>query len=104
MRGSPKGSIGKVVDAKIKAGRPHGGGAATQVQNRQAKERKEQIKETARQAAQDRADILRAKLLSFNGPPNAGKAKKFNENAKRKGQERRLKAELRKAERKARRR
>jgi hypothetical protein len=103
--GPSRGSIGAVVKAKVKAGQPHGGGAATQVQARQAKSRKKQIKEAATQRAQDAADIRRAKMLSFNGPPNAGKANKFNQKAIAKGDARRLKKEIKKeikkAERKA---
>jgi len=98
-----RGSIGEVVKAKVKAGQPHGGGAATQVQARQAKARKKQIEEAARQKKQDEADVRRAKLLSLNGPPNAGKAKKFKADAIKKGDKRRLKQEIKKAERKAKR-
>lgn len=99
--GPSKGSIGAVVKAKVKAGQPHGKGAATQVQARQASARKKQIEETAAKKAQDEADIRRAKLLSFNGPPNAGKAKKFKADAIKAGDKRRLKKEIKKAERKA---
>lgn len=98
---SSKGSIGKVVTAKARAGKPHGGGAASQVQTRQAKQRKEQIKKDAKQRKQDAADVRRAKLLSLNGPPNAGKAKKFKTKAIAAGDKRRTKKAIKKAERKA---
>jgi len=95
--GPPKGSIGKVIEEKVKAGRPHGRGTATAVQARQAKARKKEIEAAAKQKKQDEADVRRAKLLALN-PPNAGKAKQFKAKAIKKGDKRRAK----KAERKAR--
>ena len=97
----PKGSISKVVTDKARAGKPHGGGAASDVQARQAKARKAQIKEDRKRKAQEARDIKRAKILSLNGPPNAGKSKKFNEKAIRKGDERRAKAAAKAAAKKA---
>jgi len=97
--GPTKGSIKQVVDAKIKAGQPHGTGAATQVQARQAKARKKEIQEAAKRRKQEERDIRRAKLIK--GPPNAGKAKKFNEKAIAAGDKRRAKAAAKKEARKA---
>lgn len=97
--GPSKGSIGKTIQDKVKAGEPHGTGAATQVQARKARARQKEIKEKLKQDKQDAADIRRAKLIK--GPPNAGKAKKFDEKAKAAGDKRRQKKELKKQIRKS---
>jgi len=99
--GPPKGSIGDTVNRKVKAGRPHGRGTASEVQARQAKARKKEIKEEKERKKQEAADIRRARLLALN-PPSAGKSAKFNAKAIKKGDKRREKKEQKKAERKAR--
>jgi len=97
--GPSKGSIGETVNAKIKAGKKFGGGSASKVQAAQAKARKKQIKEEAARKKQEARDIRRARLIK--GPPNAGKATKFNKKAIAAGDKRREKAALKKAIKKA---
>jgi len=100
---SSKGSIGKVVDAKVKAGRPHGRGTASEVQARQAKARKKEIEEDRKRKEQERKDIRRYNRLR-TPKTDPAKQKKNREKAIAAGEKRREKAAQRKAERKARRR
>lgn len=86
--GPSKGSIGKVIKGKVKAGQTHGTGSASAVQGRKAKDRKKEIEEEAERKKQEQRDIRRARLLAFN-PPSAAKSKKFEAKAIKKGNKRR---------------
>ena len=100
---TPKGSIKQTVNAKVKAGQPHGTGAATKVQRRQAKERSKQIKEEKARRKQEAADLRRYNMLRT---PTAkpGKQAKNKQKAIAAGEKRRAKQEARRAARRARRR
>jgi hypothetical protein len=93
--GPSKGSIGEVINKKVKAGQPYGTGSATKVQQRQAKARQKEIEEELARKKQEKKDIRKAKLL--RGPPNAGKAAKFNANAIARGDKGRAKKAAKKA-------
>ena len=75
------------------------------MQARQAKARKEQIKEERERKAKEEKFIRQAKRRALNGPPGAGKSQKFNAKAVEKGYKREAKkaaqAAAKKAERKA---
>ena len=99
--GPTKGSIGDVVKNKVAAGRPHGRGSASEVQARQAKERKKQIKEELKLKKQEKADIRRYNRLR-TPKTDPAKQKKNRQKAIAAGDKRRAKKEAKKAERKAR--
>ena len=99
--GPTKGSIGKVVGEKVKAGRPHGRGSATEVQARQAKARKKEIEEEKKRKKQEEADIRRYNRLR-TPKTDPAKQKKNRQKAIAAGDKRRAKAAAKKAARKAR--
>lgn len=92
-----RGSIGDTIRQKTAHVEKTRGRSASQIQAKKAKKRKKEIETAKKQKKQDERDIRRAKLLSFNGPPSAGKAAKFNKKAIEKGDKRRAKKAAKKA-------
>jgi hypothetical protein len=93
--GPTKGSIGETVKAKVKAGQPHGSGAATQVQARQAKARKKEIQEELARKKQEKKDLARYNLLR-TPKTDPAKQKKNKKKAIAAGNKRRAKKEANK--------